>query len=60
MKIKLFIPLLFFLSFVFISDTHSQSKISDFNNLIGSWLRPDGGYVLVINTVDDQGQKSLL
>jgi len=41
--------------FLFTGDCLAQSKISDFNDLIGRWLRPNGGYVLVINAVDDKG-----
>lgn len=46
---------LLFLFFQFSGDCFAQSKISDFDVLIDRWVRPDGGYVLVINAADDQG-----
>ncbi len=55
MKNKNILLALLFLFFMFNTDCFAQSKISDFNDLIGHWLRPDGGYVLVINAVDDKG-----
>jgi len=56
MKTKFFISLLFILSCLFTGNAHSQSEISDYKDLIGRWLRPDGGYVLVINNIDEEGQ----
>ncbi len=41
--------------FLSIGNCFAQPKTSDFNDLTGSWLRPDGGYVLLIKAVDDQG-----
>ena len=29
---------------------------ADFSPLIGRWLRPDGGYILEIRSVDDEGK----
>ena len=56
MKTKFFISLLFVLSCLFAGNAHSQSEISDYKDLIGRWLRPDGGYVLVLNNIDEEGQ----
>ena len=55
MKNKNILLALLFLFFMFNTDCFAQSKISDFNDLIGRWVRPDGGYVLAINAVDDKG-----
>jgi uncharacterized protein (DUF2147 family) len=55
MKIKIILPVLFLLFFQFIGDCFAQSKISDFKDLIGRWVRPDGGYTLVIKKVNDEG-----
>ena len=55
MKIKIILSALLFLFFLFTGGCFAQPKISDFNDLVGRWLRPDGGYVLVINKADDQG-----
>ena len=55
MKNKIILSALFFLFFQFTGDCFAQSKISDYKDLIGRWLRPDGGYVLVIKSVDEEG-----
>jgi len=50
------IPIMLFLwlsSFTIASNPQSNS--SDYKDLIGYWIRPDGGYTLVINGVDDAG-----
>lgn len=38
--------------------TPSAQAPTDFQKLKGRWLRPDGGYVLEIKTVEDQGKLS--
>jgi hypothetical protein len=55
MKNKIIASSLLYLFFLFTAGCSAQSKISKFNDLIGRWLRPDGGYVLAINGVDAQG-----
>jgi len=55
MQNKLILSLLFFILFTPLQEAQSQSKNADYEKLIGRWVRPDGGYVLVINAVDDQG-----
>jgi len=55
MKIKIILPVLLLLFFQFTGDCFAQSKISDFKDLIGRWVRPDGGYTLVIKKVNDEG-----
>jgi hypothetical protein len=56
MKTKFFISLLFILSCLFAGNAHSQSEISVYKDLIGRWVRPDGGYVLVINNIEEDGR----
>ena len=34
---------------------HSQQKTIEYKDLIGRWVRPDGGYVLLIIAVKDNG-----
>jgi hypothetical protein len=55
MQNKLILSLLFFILFIPLQEAQSQSKNADYEKLIGRWVRPDGGYTLVINAVDDQG-----
>ena len=55
MRHSLILSLLFFILFIPLQEAQSQSKNADYEKLIGRWVRPDGGYILVINAVDDQG-----
>ena len=55
MKSRIVLFVILVCLFLFTGDCFAQSEISDFDDLIGRWLRPDGGYVLVINGVDEQG-----
>jgi hypothetical protein len=55
MQNKKILSLLFFILFAPLQEARSQSKNADYEKLIGRWVRPDGGYVLVINAVDAQG-----
>ena len=38
------------------ASTNSTAPTSRFQKLEGKWVRPDGGYVLQIRSVDEQGQ----
>ncbi len=55
MQNKLILSLLFFILFIPLQEAQSQSKNADYEKLIGRWLRPDGGYILVINDIDGEG-----
>ncbi len=37
-------------------DTPATKTTSDFSKLIGKWLRPDGGYILEIKSVEESGK----
>ena len=50
-----FIILLLFFSFTFIHNAQSQSLTEDYEKLTGNWVRPDGGYTLVIKNVRFDG-----
>jgi uncharacterized protein (DUF2147 family) len=47
--------LLFLSLFISIHDAQSQSAKEAHKELIGRWVRPDGGYTLLIKTVNDDG-----
>jgi hypothetical protein len=47
--------LLFFSLCIFIHDVQSQSGKEDYEKLVGKWLRPDGGYILLIKDVREDG-----
>jgi hypothetical protein len=47
--------LLFFSFFIFVNDTQAQSGTTDYEKLVGKWVRPDGGYILVIKNVRFDG-----
>ena len=55
MRYTLIFTLLFLSLFIFIHDAQSQSAISVHKDLIGRWVRPDGGYTLVIKNVRFDG-----
>ena len=55
MRYTLIFALLFFSLFIFIHDAQSQSAKSVHKELIGRWVRPDGGYTLLIKAVNDDG-----
>jgi hypothetical protein len=56
MKFKL-IFLLSIFSLVFtMHDAQSQSNVLGYNRLIGSWVRADGGYILEIKDVHEDGK----
>jgi hypothetical protein len=55
MRYTLIFTLLFFSLFIFIHDAQSQSAKSVHKELIGRWVRPDGGYTLLIKAVNDDG-----
>lgn len=51
-----FIYLLFFFSLcIVVHDAQSQPGTADFKKLVGNWVRPDGGYNLVIKNVSADG-----
>ena len=50
-----FIILLLFFSFTFINSVHSQPAETVYEKLLGRWVRPDGGYVLIIKNVHFDG-----
>ena len=54
-KFKIIIALLLFVSFFAINMAQAETNNKEYEEIIGRWLRPDGGYVLVISGVDDQG-----
>ena len=37
-------------------EARSSEKAGNFRNLVGRWLRPDGGYVMEIRSVDSGGR----
>jgi hypothetical protein len=47
--------LLFLSLFICIHDAQSQSLTGDYEKLTGNWVRPDGGYTLLIKSVNDDG-----
>ena len=55
MRYPYIIALLFLALFVFIHDAQSQSAKAAHKELIGRWVRPDGGYTLSIKSVNDDG-----
>jgi hypothetical protein len=55
MRYTLIFTFLFFSLFIFIHDAQSQSAKSVHKELIGRWVRPDGGYILLITAVNDDG-----
>jgi len=56
MRHLLILSLLFFSLLIQTSHVWSQPETGAYEQLVGRWVRPDGGYVLVINAVDDQGR----
>ncbi len=54
MKYLIIFALLFF-PLIFIHNAQSQSLIEDYEKLRGNWVRPDGGYTLVIKNVRFDG-----
>lgn len=50
-----FVFSLLLFSFVFASTADSQSGKENYEKLIGRWIRPDGGYVLIIKKVRFDG-----
>ncbi len=50
-----FIFALLFFSFIFLHDAQSQPGTTDYEKLVGKWVRPDGGYVLLIKNVRFDG-----
>ena len=50
-----FIFALLFFSFIFLHDAQSQPETTDYEKLVGKWVRPDGGYVLLIKNVRFDG-----
>jgi uncharacterized protein (DUF2147 family) len=55
MRYPYIIALLFLALFVFIHDAQSQSLTEDYEKLTGNWVRPDGGYTLVIKNISFDG-----
>jgi len=55
MRYTIIFTLLFLSFFIFIHDGQSQPAKAAHNVLIGRWVRPDGGYTLLIKTVNDDG-----
>ena len=55
MKYTFVFTLLFLSLFIFINDAQSESAKEANKELIGRWVRPDGGYILFINAVNDNG-----
>jgi hypothetical protein len=54
MKSKV-LSVLLLLFFVLTSCVSAQTNAEEFEKIFGRWFRSDGGYVLVIDSVDDQG-----
>ena len=55
MRYTIIFSLLFFSLFIFIHDGQSQSAKAAHKELIGRWVRPDGGYTLLIKAVNYDG-----
>ena len=55
MRNTFFFLILVFSLFTFMHAAHSQQKIIEYKDLIGRWVRPDGGYVLHFKAVNDDG-----
>jgi hypothetical protein len=55
MRYTLIFTLIFLSLFIFIHDAQSQSAKSVHKELIGRWVRPDGGYTLLIKAVNGDG-----
>jgi len=55
MRNTFFFLILVFSLFTFMHAAHSQQKTIEYKNLIGRWVRPDGGYVLHFKAVNDDG-----
>ena len=55
MKSKFIIIFILFFLVLPIHYVQAQSETQDYKNLIGRWVRPDGGYVLVIKDVNSDG-----
>ncbi len=55
MRYTIIFTLLFSSSFIFIHDGQSQPAKAAHKELIGRWVRPDGGYTLLIKAVNDDG-----
>jgi hypothetical protein len=56
MKNKFLLAFLLISFCVSINSLHAQTKNDAFKKIFGRWLRPDGGYVLVIDDVDEYGR----
>ena len=50
-----FLLSLFLLLFISVPIVQAQSTEGEYKKLIGEWVRIDGGYVLVINDIDEEG-----
>ena len=55
MRYTIIFTLLFLSLFISIHDAQSQSTKEAHKELIGRWVRPDGGYTLLIKAVNDNG-----
>ncbi len=55
MRYTIIFTLLFLSLFIFIHDGQSQSAKAAHKELIGRWVRPDGGYTLLIKAVNEDG-----
>ncbi len=53
MRYKIIFTILFLSLFIFIHDWQSQSAKAAHKVLIARWVRPDGGYTLLIKAVND-------
>ena len=56
MKNKVFSIIILLSLFFSINSLQAQTQKEDFQKILGRWLRPDGGYVLVIDDIDEKGQ----
>jgi hypothetical protein len=55
MKFSFVFALLMSVLFIPINDVFAQENHPDYQILVGNWARPDGGYVLSLKNINDDG-----
>jgi len=56
MKHKLILLLSFIIILISSLNVNAEDKTHDYNEIVGQWLRPDGGYVLDIKAIQPDGK----
>ena len=56
MKNKFLLAFLLLSFCIPIISLHAQTNNEEFKKIFGRWLRPDGGYVLAIDDIDEDGK----